>query len=152
MPRMNNHVKLVFALEHVAHLEDLIEGNEWEQYLSQNLSTMKYEFERQLSLEEDKLNVTTKRKNWDGKSQNKRTGTSYQTLGKTKMITKEKQRAQVKSKWYYIFWGAATISVFAGQIFVGNGFRRMAESFDRIVDTIVVEVERDFGYDRERFY
>ena len=69
------------------------------------------------------------------------------------MITKEKQSAQVKSKWYYIFWGAATVSVFAGQIFVGNGFRRMAESFDRIVDTIVVEVERDFGYNnRERFY
>ena len=54
------------------------------------------------------------------------------------MITKEKQRAQVKSRWYYIFWGAATVSVFAGQIFVGNGFRRMAESFDRIVDTIAV--------------
>ena len=68
------------------------------------------------------------------------------------MITKEKQRAQVKSRWYYIFWGAATVSVFAGQIFVGNGFRRMAKSFDRIVDTIVVEVERDFGYNRERFY
>ena len=65
---MNNHVKLIFALEHVAHLEDLIEGNEWEQYLSQNLSTMKYEFERQLSLEEDKLNVTTKRKNRDGET------------------------------------------------------------------------------------
>tara|TARA_Y200000002_G_scaffold145757_1_gene120547 strand:+ start:488 stop:688 length:201 start_codon:yes stop_codon:yes gene_type:complete len=63
MPKMNNRVKLVFALEHVAHLEDLIEGNEWEQYLAQNLSTMKYEFERQLSLEEDKLNVTTKGKN-----------------------------------------------------------------------------------------
>ena len=30
---MNNETKLVFALEHVAHLEDLIEGNEWEQYL-----------------------------------------------------------------------------------------------------------------------
>ena len=52
MPRMNNETKLVFALEHVAHLEDLIEDNEWEQYLSQNLSTMKYEFERQLSLEQ----------------------------------------------------------------------------------------------------
>ena len=77
MPRMNNHVKLIFALEHVAHLEDLIEGNEWEQYLSQSLSTMKYEFERQLSLEEDKLNVTTKRKDRDGEGQNKRTGTSY---------------------------------------------------------------------------
>ena len=54
MPRMNNETKLVFALEHVAHLEDLIEGNEWEQYLSQNLSTMKYEFERQLSLEQSR--------------------------------------------------------------------------------------------------
>ena len=77
MPRMNNHVKLVFALEHVAHLEDLIEGNEWEQYLSQNLSTMKYEFERQLSLEEGKLNVTTKGKNRNCEDQNKGTGTSY---------------------------------------------------------------------------
>ena len=56
MPRMNNHVKLVYALEHVAHLEDLIEGNEYEQYLSQSLSTMKYELERQLQLEEDKRN------------------------------------------------------------------------------------------------
>jgi len=54
MPRMNNHVKLVYALEHVAHLEDLIEGNEWETFLSQPLSTLKYEFERQLQLEEDK--------------------------------------------------------------------------------------------------
>tara|TARA_B100000579_G_scaffold359413_1_gene316129 strand:- start:127 stop:303 length:177 start_codon:yes stop_codon:yes gene_type:complete len=53
---MNLETKLVFALEHVAHLEDLIEGNEWEQYLSQNLSTMKYEFERQLSLEQDRKN------------------------------------------------------------------------------------------------
>ena len=70
MPKMNNHVKLIFALEHVAHLEDLIEGNEWEQYLSQNLSTMKYEFERQLSLEEHKLNDATKRKNRSGKIQN----------------------------------------------------------------------------------
>ena len=49
---MNLETKLVFALEHVAHLEDLIEGNEWEQYLSDSLSTMKYEFERQLKLEQ----------------------------------------------------------------------------------------------------
>ena len=54
MPRMNNHVKLVYALEHVAHLEDLIQDNEWETFLSQPLSTLKYEFERQLQLEEDK--------------------------------------------------------------------------------------------------
>ena len=55
----------------------------------------------------------------------------------------KKQRHQVKSRWYYIFWGAATISVFAGQMYVGSGYRRMAESFDRIVNGIVVEMERD---------
>ena len=49
---MNNETKLVFDLEHVAHLEDLIEGNEWEQYLSQSLSTMKYELIRQLDNEQ----------------------------------------------------------------------------------------------------
>tara|TARA_B100000131_G_C17930819_1_gene538234 strand:+ start:438 stop:608 length:171 start_codon:yes stop_codon:yes gene_type:complete len=49
---MNLETKLVFALEHVAHLEDLIEGNEWQHHLEQSLSTMKYEFERQLSLEQ----------------------------------------------------------------------------------------------------
>ena len=54
MPRMNLETKIVFALEHVAHLEDLIEDNEYETYLSQNLSTMKYELERQLSLEKDR--------------------------------------------------------------------------------------------------
>ena len=51
---MNLETKLVFALEHVAHLEDLIEGNEWETFLSQPLSTMKYEFERQLSNEQSR--------------------------------------------------------------------------------------------------
>ena len=51
---MNLETKLVFALEHVAHLEDLIEGNEWEHHLKQHLSTIKYEFERQLSLEKDR--------------------------------------------------------------------------------------------------
>ena len=51
MPRMNQETKLVFALEHIAHLEDLIVDNEWEDFLEQPLTTMKYEFERQLSLE-----------------------------------------------------------------------------------------------------
>ncbi len=54
--RMNNETKLVFALEHVAHLEDLIEGNEYEQYLNQSVSTLKFEFERQLALEKDRKN------------------------------------------------------------------------------------------------
>ena len=61
---------------------------------------------------------------------------------KMKKSKLEKQRHQVKSRWYYIFWGTATLSVFAGQMYVGSGYRRMAESFDRIIDTVIVEFER----------
>ena len=59
-------------------------------------------------------------------------------------MTKEKKRHQVKSQWYYIFWGTCTVAVCAGQLFVGGGFRRMAESFDRIIDTVVVEIEEEW--------
>ena len=52
MPRMNNETKLVFALEHIAHLEDLIKDNEWESFLIQPLTTLKFEFERQLNNEQ----------------------------------------------------------------------------------------------------
>ena len=41
---------------------------------------------------------------------------------------KKTARHQVKSKWYYIFWGIATVSVVTGQIYVGTGFRQMASS------------------------
>ena len=57
---------------------------------------------------------------------------------------KEKRRHQIKSKFYYIFWGLATASVFAGQLYVGSGYRQMARSFNRIIDTIVVELERSY--------
>ena len=49
--RMNSQTKLVFALEHIAHLHDLIEDNEWEHYLNDSLCTLEYEIERQLALE-----------------------------------------------------------------------------------------------------
>ena len=58
---------------------------------------------------------------------------------------KEKKRHQVKSQWYYIFWGTATVAVCAGQVFVGSGFRRMAESFDRVLDS---PIQLDFGIPR----
>ena len=54
---------------------------------------------------------------------------------------RDKVRAQVKSRWYYIFWGAATVSVFAGQLYVGNGFRSMAESNDGISADINLLIE-----------
>ena len=66
------------------------------------------------------------------------------------MITKEKQRNQVKSKFYYIFWGVATFSVVAGQLYVGSGYRMFARSLNRIFDTIEVQVGID--YYGERFY
>ena len=52
--RMNNQTKLVFALEHVAHLHDLIEGNEYQHFLNDHLTSLEYEFKRQLRLEEDR--------------------------------------------------------------------------------------------------
>jgi hypothetical protein len=56
------------------------------------------------------------------------------------MLKKEKLRNQVKSRFYYLFWGAATVSVFAGQLYVGSGYRQMSRSFNRIMDAIVVEL------------
>ena len=50
----------------------------------------------------------------------------------------EKQRHQVKSRWYYIFWGTCTVAVVAGQVFVGSGFRRMAESLDNVMDSPII--------------
>ena len=48
---------------------------------------------------------------------------------------------QKKSRTYYYFWGIATISVVVGQIYVGNGFRRMADSADAISADINLLVE-----------
>ena len=55
---------------------------------------------------------------------------------------KAKLRAQVKSRWYYIFWGTCTVAVCAGQVLVGSGFRRMAESLDRVLDS---PIQMDIG-------
>ena len=48
-----------------------------------------------------------------------------------------KLKHQVKSSKYYLFWGAATIAVMAGQIYVGTGYRNMSESLDGLVDAYV---------------
>lgn len=56
MPRMNTQTKLVFALEHIAHLYDLIEDNERQEYLTEPLSKLEFEIESQLSNELHKKN------------------------------------------------------------------------------------------------
>ena len=60
-----------------------------------------------------------------------------------------KQRAQVKSRFYYLFWGLATVSVLAGQLYVGSGYRMYAGALMRIFDAVEVEVGRE--YRNERF-
>ena len=58
-----------------------------------------------------------------------------------------KQRHQVKSRWYYIFWGTCTVAVCAGQVLVGSGFRRMADSLDRVLDA---PIRMDIGIPHRR--
>ena len=65
------------------------------------------------------------------------------------MMNKEKVRNQVKSRFYYIFWGIATASVVLGQLYVGSGYRGFARSLNRIFDTIEVQVGNT---PYERFY
>ena len=57
-----------------------------------------------------------------------------------------KQRAQVKSRFYYLFWGAATVSVLAGQLYVGSGYMMYAGALMRIFDAIDLQIENDTRY------
>ena len=63
-------------------------------------------------------------------------------------MNREKVRNQVKSRFYYLFWGIATFSVVAGQVYVGSGYRGFADSLNRIFDTVEMQVYDDY----ERFY
>ena len=56
-----------------------------------------------------------------------------------------KARNQEKSRFYYIFWGAATVSVVLGQLYVGTGYRSFAQSINRVFDTIEIEVGREYN-------
>ena len=49
MPRMNDETKLIFALEHIAHLEDYIER---QSPLYHPLTTIKFGLEKQLKHEQ----------------------------------------------------------------------------------------------------
>ena len=53
------------------------------------------------------------------------------------MRKREKIRAQMKSRFYYWFWGAATVTVVSGQFYVGSGYRQMAKSLDRWFDETI---------------
>ena len=63
-------------------------------------------------------------------------------------MNREKVRNQVKSRFYYLFWGIATFSVVAGQVYVGSGYRTFANSLNRIFDTVEMQVYDEY----EKFY
>ena len=54
-------------------------------------------------------------------------------------ITKIKN--QMKSYQYYLFWGACTIAVMAGQIYVGAGYKSMSESVKDLTEMIEIKIE-----------
>ena len=47
---------------------------------------------------------------------------------------KTKIKAQVKSRFYYIFWGTATVAVVLGQLYVGTGYRVLHGSVQDLLD------------------
>ena len=63
------------------------------------------------------------------------------------MNKRDKVRAQVKSRFYYMFWGTATISVVAGQIYLGSSYRAMARSMNRWFNETVDLIQRPLIYD-----
>ena len=59
------------------------------------------------------------------------------------MKNMSKLKHQVKSNKYYLFWGACTIAVMAGQIYVGAGYRSMSQEVKDLAEVIMVRMEFD---------
>ena len=52
-----------------------------------------------------------------------------------------KTKAQIKSYQYYLFWGACTVAVMAGQIYVGTGYNSMSQSVKDLTEMIEIKIE-----------
>ena len=49
---------------------------------------------------------------------------------------KTKALAQMKSYQYYIFWGACTVAVVLGQLYVGTGYRVLHGSMQDLINKV----------------
>ena len=59
-----------------------------------------------------------------------------------------KNPRQKKSRMYYYFWSAMTITVILGQLYVGTGYRLLHSSMQELmdkVDGVLLHVEPDKG-------
>ena len=55
----------------------------------------------------------------------------------------KKLRAQIKSNAYYIFWGAATVAVITGQVYIGVGYRIMTQSIIDLTEVFTLIRDND---------
>ena len=62
-----------------------------------------------------------------------------------------KTKAQMKSSMYYIFWGACTFAVMAGQIYVGAGYNSMSQSVEDLTEVITIKIELEELRDQYEF-
>ena len=59
------------------------------------------------------------------------------------MKNMSKLKHQVKSNKYYLFWGAATVAVIIGQIYIGLGYRMMTQSVNDLTEVFTIIQEKD---------
>ena len=62
-----------------------------------------------------------------------------------------KTKAQMKSNMYYVFWGACTVAVMAGQIYVGTGYNSMSQSVEDLTEVITIKIELEELRDQYEF-
>jgi len=55
---------------------------------------------------------------------------------------------QVKSHWYYYFWGLMALAVVGGQIYVGTGYRKMAAAYDNTQIVVTCSVPNETSVHR----
>lgn len=63
------------------------------------------------------------------------------------MTTKKKDkmgiRTQIKENAYYYFWGALTVIVVSGQIYIGNSYRQLSHDLRDLTEVITIKIELD---------
>ena len=62
-----------------------------------------------------------------------------------------KVKHQIKSGKYYIFWGACTIAVMAGQIYVGAGYRSMSQEVKDLTEMVEIKIEMELNGNSRNF-
>jgi len=59
------------------------------------------------------------------------------------MKNMSKLKHQIKSNKYYVFWGAATVAVIVGQIYIGIGYRMMTQSVNDLTEVFTIIQEQE---------